>query len=953
MKIVNCYLDDDGSTVVLHEQTDSGTRQKKIPGEFVTWHPNSELNKDSLRELKNAPIVSSVREVGSYTRVGWRGEFARRDGREWMKQSGITTLEGDVDPVLLYLVESKCEIAKPRRCYVDLEADSRVPLSRKDEMTIVSWALVDGETGEEFSGVLQGDEIDEQSDAEEILLRGLVDRLSKYDQIVVWEGDWKGGEFDSVVLPARCRKNGIDFDERRWLWLNQLAVWKRMNMHSAGSGAEKESFKLDVIAHEQIGEGKEEVPEFVRARFPEASKRGLGAMAYDLWKEGGEFRDLLVKYNVRDAALLRKLEAKKGYITIFQATCECCGIIPITRALHPTSQMDGFMLRLGRERDYRFPTKGWREDNEDEEEKQFRGAVVFHPKSVPGDESGPTKWLQSDADAWRRKHGFHNGIIRNVHVCDFTSLYPSAMRTWNLSAEVVAGWADDISSAKAKYGENVCWSPGTNLVTRIDVVGFLPLALAELIRLRKHWADLAASLEPGSPEWADAMAKSTAYKVIANSFYGAGGSKFSRFNNRDVSEATTQNCVYLLKLTAELAERRSMSIVYGDTDSNMVVGPTEEGFRRYVQWLNEKEFPKQAKRFNCIENHIKLAFEKTFDRVVFVRAKSYVGRFAQYKGTPAKRECHGEEFKHDQVCKQCGGKGKLAGDPEIKGLAYKRGDKGKFARELQGRVIDCLVGGVKVRAKDGSRVSINHDRNYDTPTEDLEVYREIVGKMQHHILEGELAVEDVRFSKALNKPLREYAKDATDAHVRIARILKERGQAVGNGTRIEYVVVDGTETPQVIIPAEDYAGECDRFHLWERVYQPTHDLLIAAFPEQVSEWNKWAEVRPKKGRKVKSDPNQLGFDLEPSPVLDRSSTLQELATPSYKSKPLVIEIPHAGGKEAVERVAAVIKRHPGARDIKIVFVSPTGLRSVVPLTLRASPSPAFREEIEEALKVAS
>ncbi len=407
-RVINSYLDDDGREILVREVGPTGARiDRRIPAEYVTWHRTEELGRERMRQLKGLDIVRGLREVGSYVRISWAGEGGRYAGRRGMQENGVETYEGDVDPSLLWLVENRVEIARPRRAYLDIEADSRVSLSKKEDMRILSWAIVDHDSGDEFVSVLEEDD----DDSEEALLRDLSARLGDYDQISVWEGDWRGGEFDSVVVPARMRAQGIDFDERRWLWLNQLAVWKRMN--SAESGAEKESFKLEDIAHAQIGEGKEPIPPWIVEHFGvEKTAKGLGAMAYDLWAAGGKYRAFLAKYNVRDSVLLRKLEVKKGFIYLFQALCEVCGIPPVTKSLQPTRQMDSFMMRLGRERDHRFATKKWREEggeDDDEETSKFRGALVLHPKSVTGEKDGPTKWTAEDARRWRLENGIRTG----------------------------------------------------------------------------------------------------------------------------------------------------------------------------------------------------------------------------------------------------------------------------------------------------------------------------------------------------------------------------------------------------------------------------------------------------------------------------------------------------------------------------------------------------------------
>jgi DNA polymerase elongation subunit (family B) len=940
--VLNCYLDDDGQHVIVVEQVDGKAKERRVRATYATFHRAGDLNDALLRDLKRSEFVRSVAKTDDgWIKIGWRDDYSRRQARYKFRDIGVDVFEGDVDPVLFWLIESKATIAKPRRCSLDFEADSRVPLSRKQDMRVLSWACTDFQTGVTTKMVLEAD----TEAAERRLLEALVRYLDDYDQITVWEGDWKGGEFDTFLFEARTRRCGMGVDPRRWIWLNQLAVWKKMNAHSAESGAEKESYKLEDIAFEQLGRGKVKAPAWVVEAIGDKALQSLGAVTWELWERGGEFRQLMLDYNGEDAEILVQLEQKKGYLALFQATCELCHLPPTTQALQPTRQMDGYIIPLGRAREHRFPTRPFRDAEDEEEDKgKFRGAVVFHPKSVPDEANG---WTKEHAKKWREDNGFRNGILSGVHVCDFKSLYPSVMRTYNLSADAVAGWMTDKELAqKGGVPAGHCRSPGTGLVTRLDPEGYLPLALRDLMRLRQHYADEAAKLSPGTAEWQDMMAKSTACKVTANSFYGGGGSKYSRFNHRDVSEACTQNGVHFLKLTASEGEQRGMVLVYGDTDSNMVVGPTEEGFRRFVAWINGKKIPAEVASHGCRENFVELAFEKTFDRIVFVAAKAYVGRYSQYKGTPAKRECHGATFKHGEACPSCGGHGKLAGEPEIKGVAWKRGDKGKLARELQGKVIDLLVGGVKLKDESGRKVPANP--GIETPTEDIAEYFKVLEATRTHVLGGELPLSEVRLSKALSKSLREYGKDASEAHVRAAKMLEDRGQHMSRGMRVEYVVVDGSKSPQAVIPAEDYAGECDRFYLWEKVYAPTKLLLEAAFPDH--DWESWGDVRPKAPTKRgKAAPEgQLGLSLTERPKAP-APDYGELAVPGFSIRPLVVRVPEAAGTAAIDRVTKVLLAHPGARRVELVVALASGDEAVLGVPLLVSTSPKLKAAVERAI----
>lgn len=670
------------------------------------------------------------------------------------------------------MTDTGAGVQPPRPVYLDLETDSRVPFSRKEEARILSWALVN-EEGRAKAGVLEED----SNMAEEDLVGRLLEALTNYDQVIAWNGGelrrrdlaFKDG-FDFPVLKARSEYHRLILDVRRKLWLDHLVLFRRMNQHAAESGDEKQSMKLNDIASKVLKEKKDEF---------DASK------TYEEWKAGGERRRRLVHYNVQDTRLLQKLEAKTGYIRLFSTLCEACNVFGDTQGLNPTEQMDGFLLRLGRERGIRFPTKKYHDENEG----KFKGAYVMEPKA--------------------------HGIERGVHVCDFKSLYPSIIITWNMSPETKTN-----GPVNGPIPEGMCRSPLTGICFSTEKEGILPTALRELLRLRVEWQKKQASLPPGTDEWHDAGRKSNAYKVAANSFYGVIGSPYSRYFDRAVAESVTQNGKWLIQRTIGEAERTGgawkMKAIYADTDSCFVKGANRQSFGDFVKWCNKDLYPEELKKIGCKENLIELAYEKEFASIVFVSAKRYVGRYAHYKGKEATKESR----------------------PEVKGLEYKRGDAALLARRLQEQVINLLVSG----------------------EENLAVYHVTLGRSRDYILNETLPIEEVRLSKGLSKRLRDYAikvkKDGKAAsqppHVTVARILEERGQEVGEGTRIEYLVTDGMSSPAQVIPAADYDGtNFDRYYLWESlVFPPSERLLAAAFPEH--DWARWGKVRParpgKRGR---------------------------------------------------------------------------------------------------------
>lgn len=775
-EVVNAY--EDGADVVLLRRDGSRVVRSTVRADHALYLLRDEVPVDLQQGLRNSQRVRSMRAEGRWLRVGMSGprdraELAAERGG-FFAERGIRTFEADVDPVRRHLTDAALAIQKPRRCYLDIETDSRASFkaAKAGEARVLSWAVTD-DGGEMRSAVLAAD----ANGAEVDLLGALWELLGGFDQVCAWNGDG----FDFPVIAARSDLLRLRVDPRRWLWLDHLALFKRMNMHSAESGDEKRSMKLQSIAQATLGEGKDDF---------DSSK------TWEAWAAGGAERERLLRYNAKDTDLLRRIEAKTGFAALLDTLADACGVFPETRGLNPTVQMDGFMLRLGLERGEHFATKRYREFAE-----QFAGAYVMQPKL--------------------------KGVGRDVHVADFSALYPSIMLTWNMSPETKR----DVP-VNGPVPEGCCRAPLTGQGFDDTADGILTFAIRKLIALRKESNDKKASLPPGSAEWHEMDRRSTAYKVAVNSFYGVVGSPFSRFFDKRIAEAVTQNGKWLILQTASAAEERGWKVVYADTDSIFATGCTKAEFETFVAWCNAELYPRILReKAGCGRNEIKLAYEKAFDRIVFCSAKRYVGSYAHYKGkAPKPFPAEGEAFDP-----------KRHSHPEVKGLEYKRGDAALLAGRLQEAAIMMLVRG----------------------EERVEAYRALLSRTLERVLNDGLEREEVVLSKSLSKGLGEYRpkakKDGTAAaeppHVQVARELLRRGRELGESSRVEYFVADGAAAPMRVLPGEDFGAEpFDRYYLWESlVYPPTGRLLSAAFPEV--DWDgggnggtAYARVRPPKPR---------------------------------------------------------------------------------------------------------
>ena len=771
--IVNAYVDGGEEHVVLCQRREDGSlATHRVLADYCVYFRQDEVPGELRRKWRRDPLCRGYKPEGEWLRTRWRGYNARRAVLHEMHEQGVPTYEGDCSPVKRWMADHpEVQIQKPHRVYLDLETDSRVHIGKvREEGARILVAGLVAEDGSKQAVVLE----DDTDAAERVLLKRLFELLDPYDQVCAWNGD----EFDFEVVKKRLRDRRLSWVfPKRFLRMDHMVLYKRLNLQVAESGEEKQSFALNAVAKAQLGDG--------HGKTFDASR------SYEEWAAGGATRARLVEGCLWDAERMRLIEQKTSYLKLHQTVAEICAVFPDTWALRPTAQMDGFLLRLGHQRSVHFPSV--MRSEEKEEIAQYKGSYNKDPPE-------------------------RAGILKDVHVVDFSSMYPSIMISWNMSYETKV-----MGPVNGPIPEGMCRAPKTRVCFGTKTKGIIPEALEHFLAERKKWSALRASLPPGTPEAHDAERWTNGFKVVPNAFYGGQGNAGCRFHDRAVAESITQTGAWLAERTeVALNERAGRKVVfYIDTDGLWMEGVERVWVEESVRWLNDVLYPRLLAECGCGKNIVKIAYEKEFARLVMVKAKNYVGVYNHFKGTAA-----------------------VAGSkPEIKGLAYKRGDQTRFTRTLQAEAIDLLMGGMKTR----------WSNDYQVPTEELATYEQVVGQWRTLILEGELAVEDVQTVKGLSQELKDYAQKkstkgnviASPPHVRVARVLKERGEDVGPGTKIAYVVTDSRAKPQAVIPACDYRGECDRTYLWDDVvWPPTQRLLESAFPNH--DWGKFdAPKKPK------------------------------------------------------------------------------------------------------------
>ncbi len=718
--------------------------------------------------LRDEPAIIERREdFPGWTKLLFFDYEARRRALE---DNPSILFEADVSPARRFLTDNYCKIDPPRRGFLDIETDSRVPFSKAilGETTLLSWAIVDAD-GTKRTAVLQ--DFHEQAEAE--LWAELWRMMAAYDQIAAWNGE----RFDFEVLKQRCnalarRYRGL-FDpywenHRRLLFVDQMLAFKRHHM-AAESGDEKTSLRLDVVCEAIIGEGKNDFD---------------SGKTWEAWAAGGAERQRLVDYNLQDTVLLPKLEAETGYLEL-QQTIAAVTLTPVnTHTLKPMPWIDAYLLKMARNRKTHLKSKVHGEGGHEEVE----GAVVMAPTKL--------------------------GIHENVHVCDFKSLYPTIIRSFNLGSEtkLTKEEATRLAENTALFDENgvapLC-KAATGVYFRTDEESMLAAFCREMMAGRDKYKKEMKLHPPGTPEWKAVERMSKAFKIANNSGFGVTGNPFFRLYDPQITEAIIQGARLMLTTTSDVAKDKGKETIYGDTDSLFVIGGSVEDFDAFVRYCNAEIYPKVLDELGCRPDFrcVELAYEKQFARLIFPlgtkgspSAKRYAGLYSHYGGKAATADSK----------------------PEIRGLEWMRTDTTKLARHMQREAIEMILRGQLGGEEVEEWVKSRRTRFFDNAVE----------------------LEDIVLSKGISMALDAYK--ASPPHVRIARALAEEGEDVGEGTRISYVIEDGSVSPMAVIPAIDFDGtNLDKHHYWNKaIYPATLRVLAGAYPGRP--WNRWIAKRPRR-----------------------------------------------------------------------------------------------------------
>ena len=312
------------------------------------------------------------------------------------------------------------------------------------------------------------------------------------------------------------------------------------------------------------------------------------------------------------------------------------------------------------------------------------------------------------------------GIHFNVFVMDFASLYPSIIKVRNLSYETVRCIHDECKS-------NVI--PETTHWVCIKRNGLTAILIGSLRDLRvNYYKNLSKNPTLSEDQKQLYTVVSQALKVILNASYGVMGAEIFPLYCLPVAEATTAVGRYTILETIAKCKSIGIQVLYGDTDSLFLKGPTREQVQTVVDWAKE-------------EFGVDLDLDKEYRYVVFsTRKKNYLG-----------------------VQKD--------GKVDVKGLTGKKSHTPPFIRNLFYEILEILS-----KVKTGEEF-----------VESKQKISEMISQYAKKLKAKQIALPDLAFNVMISKAPSEYVKTIPQ-HIRAAKLL-EKTREIKKGDIISYVKI--------------------------------------------------------------------------------------------------------------------------------------------------------------------
>jgi DNA polymerase elongation subunit (family B) len=506
-------------------------------------------------------------------------------------------------------------------------------------------------------------------------------RMRQPDVLVAWNG-W---DFDFNILEEKYSRIFTGFG------LFDMMFGYSM-FHHAKYG-ELESKALDYCAKSVVGHGKV----------------GLtGHRPYDTYKTAMPW---FAFYNLSDALLMFEMERKVHVVNHYMYLATLTGV-DIKDVPRETKIVESTIFQMLRGTKLVLPSKS---EHRVAKEK-VGGGKVENPAT---------------------------GLMEYVIYIDLKGEYPSIMRTFNLSPEMVV-------QEKEVPNVPVYTLPPRDLKIKSKPKGLVPQILTTFATERDLMKKEMKKHLPETPEYDAIFERQEAFKFLMNSFTGVMGNAGFRLYNPGIIDTVTGTGRAHIAWIKDIVENKiGLKVLYADTDSNFILsGKTtlDEAVKvgqDMVKQLNAS-FDDFVKQYGCTEHVFSISLKKVFGKWFQAGAKKrWTGRVIWEDGVNLIE--------------------KKADYDETKGYETRRSSSPDYTRWIQKEMFNLLF-----------------TKGTDAIVEFLtEQYKILAG--------GKIKVEDLGIPIGLNQE--EYEK-SKPIHVRAAEYSRKYlGKEIHTGDKIKYYYV--------------------------------------------------------------------------------------------------------------------------------------------------------------------
>jgi DNA polymerase elongation subunit (family B) len=325
------------------------------------------------------------------------------------------------------------------------------------------------------------------------------------------------------------------------------------------------------------------------------------------------------------------------------------------------------------------------------------------------------------------------GLHKNVAELDFFSMYPSIMRTWNISGETVG-----VKGKKTRY------VPNSGMPITLDVDGLVASALRPLLEKRQKVKGAMKQLAEDDPERAVLQSVADALKWLGYVSFGYQGYKNNLFGNIQAHEAICAVGRETLVTSIETAQEMGFKVLGANVDSLFVQKGGASCPQDFSPLMDEIMF-----RTGLI-----IELEGIFDWLAFTASKlnPRIGAANRYFG----------KFDH--------------GGLKVRGLAQRRSDTPDWIAGAEREILSLLESEPDLaRLPDLIPQAVALVRSF---FDDLDAER--------------VPVEDLVCQTKLSREPHEYRGDSTSA--KAARQLAAEGKRPRVGQRVKFVYTHGEKT---------------------------------------------------------------------------------------------------------------------------------------------------------------